>query len=105
MKLRNQHCTGCALDMGQVRARATDGVYEDALQICVLSECPRNLQPIGDQDVPIKRGEDSKGPYYQWGSGGKKYRYTSGNRSSRESAKRQAQKQSAAARASGYKGK
>lgn len=54
--------------------------------------------------MPVQRGKDSKGPYYQWGDSGKKYHYESGDRSSREKAKAQAEKQGRAARAAGYKG-
>ena len=54
--------------------------------------------------MPVKNGKDSKGNYYQWGSG-KKYYYTAGNKSSRERAKRNAGKQGEAAYANGYKGR
>ena len=54
--------------------------------------------------MPVHRGKDSDGPYYQWGDSGKKYRYKSGNKSSRESAKSKAKKQGRVARASGYEG-
>jgi hypothetical protein len=54
--------------------------------------------------MPVKRGKDSKGPFYRWGRSGKKYHYTSGDASSRDSAKRKAEKQGQAARASGYEG-
>ncbi|HEU4321042.1 MAG TPA: hypothetical protein VFS66_13300 [Acidimicrobiia bacterium] len=53
--------------------------------------------------MPVRRGKDSNGPYYQWGKSGKKYRYESGNKSSRESAKGKATKQGQAAHASGYR--
>lgn len=52
--------------------------------------------------MPVERGEDSKGPYYQWGDQ-KKYHYTPGDKESREKAKKKAEKQGRAARASGYK--
>jgi hypothetical protein len=55
-------------------------------------------------DMPVHRGKDSRGPYYQWGHSGKKYHYESGEKKSRESAKQKATKQGQAARASGYKG-
>lgn len=55
--------------------------------------------------MPVHRGKDSKGPYYQWGDSGKKYHYTAGNKESRERAKKKAEKQGRAAYASGYKGK
>ncbi len=54
--------------------------------------------------MPVHRGKDSEGPYYQWGKSGKKYRYTAGDKGSRESAKAKAEKQGRAARAGGYKG-
>jgi len=54
--------------------------------------------------VPVKRGKDKKGSYYQWGDSGKKYHYTSGDKSSRQSAKKKAEKQGLAAHASGYRG-
>jgi hypothetical protein len=55
-------------------------------------------------DMPVHRGSDSKGPYYQWGDSGKKYPYQAGEKKSRDSAKQKATKQGQAARASGYKG-
>jgi hypothetical protein len=54
--------------------------------------------------MPVHRGKDSKGPFYQWGGEGKKYHYTSGSKSSRDAAKKKAEKQGQAARASGYRG-
>ena len=54
--------------------------------------------------MPVRRGKDSKGSYYQWGSKGKKYYYSSNNPSSRERAKNKASKQGRAAHASGYRG-
>lgn len=54
--------------------------------------------------MPVHRGKDAKGPYYQWGDSGKKYHYEAGNKSSRENAKKKAERQGRAARASGYKG-
>ncbi len=54
--------------------------------------------------MPIHRGIDSSGPYYQWGTR-KKYYYKSGNKRSRESAKKRAIKQMKAIFSSGYKGK
>src|SRR5690606_27089015 len=53
--------------------------------------------------MPVHRGKDSKGAYYQWGDSGKKYRYETGDKSSRERARSKAEKQGQAARASGYK--
>jgi hypothetical protein len=54
--------------------------------------------------MPVHRGKDKDGPYYQWGDRGKKYRYTSGDARSREAAKQRATKQGQAARAGGYDG-
>ncbi|HWB89493.1 MAG TPA: hypothetical protein VG872_09855 [Acidimicrobiia bacterium] len=54
--------------------------------------------------MPVHRGKDGKGPYYQWGESGKKYHYESGDKRSRERAKDRATKQGQAARASGYRG-
>ena len=54
--------------------------------------------------VPVHRGKDSKGPYYQWGDSGKRYHYASGEKRSRDAARQKATKQGQAARASGYKG-
>ena len=57
-----------------------------------------------DVCMPVKRGKDGKGPYYQWGDSGKKYHYEPGIEDSREKAKDKATKQGRAARASGYRG-
>ena len=54
--------------------------------------------------MPVHRGADSKGPYYQWGESGKKYHYQAGNERSRDAAKAKAEKQGRAARARGYGG-
>ena len=54
--------------------------------------------------MPVHRGKDSDGSYYQWGDSGKKYHYEAGDKNSRERAKDKAEKQGRAARASGYKG-
>lgn len=54
--------------------------------------------------MPVHRGKDGKGPYYQWGESGKRYHYESGDKRSRERAKDRATKQGQAARASGYRG-
>jgi len=53
--------------------------------------------------MPIHRGKDSKGPFYQWGHR-KKYYYKSGNKKSRERAKKLATQQMRAIFASGYRG-
>lgn len=54
--------------------------------------------------MPVHRGGDSKGPYYQWGGSGKKYHYTAGSASGRKRAKSKARNQAQAARANGYEG-
>lgn len=53
--------------------------------------------------MPVQRGQDSQGPYYQWGDSGAKYHYEPGDADSRERAKAKAQRQETAARASGYR--
>ena len=52
--------------------------------------------------MPIHRGQDFKGPFYQWGSQ-KKYYYKPGNKKSREAAKEKARKQMIAIYATGYR--
>lgn len=47
--------------------------------------------------MPVRKGKDSKGSYYQWGGKGKKYRG--------RNAKAMAARQGRAAYASGYKGR
>ena len=54
--------------------------------------------------MPVHRGMDARGPYYQWGESGTKYRYESGDEDSRETAKQKANKQAQAAHAAGYRG-
>lgn len=49
--------------------------------------------------MPIHRGHDSKGSFYQWRQQ-KKYYYISGNKKSREQAKKKARKQAIAIYAS-----
>lgn len=39
--------------------------------------------------MPVRRGKDSKGSFYRWGSG-KKYYYKTGSDSSRKKAKKKA---------------
>ena len=53
--------------------------------------------------MPVHRGVDREGPYYQWGGHGKKYRYEAGNPPSREQAKRKAERQGQAAHAHGFR--
>ena len=52
--------------------------------------------------MPVHRGFDSNGPFYQWGTQGKKYYYKSGSKTSRELAKKKAKKQAVAIYASGW---
>ena len=54
--------------------------------------------------MPVQRGKDRDGPYYQWGDSGKRYHYTAGDKESRDKARAKADKQGRAARASGYRG-
>ena len=51
--------------------------------------------------MPVHRGRDSNGPYYQWGNR-KKYYYVAGNRTSREKAREKARRQAIAIYASGW---
>jgi len=52
--------------------------------------------------MPVKKGKDSKGSFYQWGSQ-TKYHYTAGSEASRKKAKQKAHLQGAAAERRGYK--
>ncbi len=54
--------------------------------------------------MPIHRGTDKDGSFYQWGKQ-KKYYYVSGNKVSREVAKRKAGEQARAIYSTGYKPK
>lgn len=54
--------------------------------------------------MPIHRGKDSKGPYYQWGHQ-KKYYYKSGDIKSRKRAKKKAAEQMVAIYATGWREK
>lgn len=40
--------------------------------------------------MPVRRGTDSDGPFYQWGKGGRKYRYRKGDDRSRDRARARA---------------
>lgn len=51
--------------------------------------------------MPIERGKDKDGPYYQWGERGKRYHYTANDKPSREKAREKAVKQAQAAIAHG----
>lgn len=55
--------------------------------------------------MPVHRGKDSQGCYYQWGNHGKKYYYTPCDGPERNKAKEKAALQGRAAYARGYKGK
>ena len=46
--------------------------------------------------MPVHRGRDSRGPYYQWGEHGTKYYYEAGSGASRQRAKKHAIAQGAA---------
>ena len=50
--------------------------------------------------MPVHRGIDSQGPYYQYGNHGKKYYYIPGNTYSREEAMKKAKIQGMAIHAS-----
>ena len=50
--------------------------------------------------MPVRRGKDSKGPFYRYGASGKKYYFTANDSSSRERAKKKAGKQAQAIKAS-----
>ena len=54
--------------------------------------------------MPIHRGSDSQGAYYQWGGHGHKYHFKANNASSRSNAHHKAEAQAAAAHAHGYNG-
>lgn len=49
--------------------------------------------------MPVRRGRDSEGPFYQWGETGRRYRYTPGDEEGRRRAKRRAEAQGRAASA------
>lgn len=53
--------------------------------------------------MPIHRGNDENGAFYQWGKSGKKYYYQPGNAKSRGDAIKRARRQAAAIFASGYR--
>jgi len=53
--------------------------------------------------MPIHRGIDEKGVFYQWGNSGKKYYYRPGDAKSRSNAIKLARRQAAAIFASGYR--
>lgn len=48
--------------------------------------------------MPVKRGRDKQGSFYQWGTGWKKYYYTPFDVRSREQAKKRAVSQGLAVR-------
>ncbi len=52
--------------------------------------------------MPIHRGKDSSGPFFQWGTQ-KKYYYKLHNKPSREKAKEKARKQMVAIYATGWR--
>jgi len=52
--------------------------------------------------MPVKKGKDKKGCYYEYGSK-KKYHFKCGNKSSANRAKKKAKRQARAIHSSGYK--
>lgn len=54
--------------------------------------------------MPIHRGKDRRGPYFQWGNHATKYYYKSGDKQSRERAYKKCIKQMKAIFSSGYRG-
>lgn len=52
--------------------------------------------------MPIHRGHDAIGYYYQWGNIGKRYYYIPGNVKSENTARNKSNKQARAIYASGY---
>lgn len=50
--------------------------------------------------MPVRRGDDSRGPYYRWGEKGKKYYYKPGDKASRTRARNKAARQGRAIKAS-----
>ena len=54
--------------------------------------------------MPVHRGRDYLGPFYQWGEHGKRYRYSTGDVRERAAARRKAEAQGRAAYANGYRG-
>lgn len=55
--------------------------------------------------MPVHKGINTRGPYYQWGKHGKKYYYKKGYTKSRLAARKKAERQAKAIFASGYRGK
>lgn len=55
--------------------------------------------------MPVARGKDSSGPFYRYGTHGKKYYYTLNDKKSREDAFKRAKLQERAIHASGYREK
>jgi hypothetical protein len=54
--------------------------------------------------MPVHRGRDAAGPYYQWGASGAKYRYAAGDAASRARAKALAARQGRAVEARRHPG-
>jgi|LauGreDrversion4_2_1035121.scaffolds.fasta_scaffold03444_8 hypothetical protein len=52
--------------------------------------------------MPVHRGYDAVGYYYQWGKSGKKYYYTPGNTRSENIARNKSYEQAKAIYANGY---
>ena len=53
--------------------------------------------------MPVRSGEDSTGPFYQWGESGRRYYYRKGSETSEKMARARAAAQGRAVRASGYR--
>lgn len=53
--------------------------------------------------MPVHRGKDSQGVYWQWGSHGKKYRYIPNNKRSSEIARLKAKRQGLAVYSTGWR--
>lgn len=79
-------------------------VGETSGRVITPESVQMSLEEFGEniRENPVKRGKDSKGPFYKWGKG-KKYHYKAGNEKSREAARKKAYEQAKAAFAGGYR--
>ena len=79
-------------------------VGETSGRVITPESVQMSLEEFGEniRENPVKRGKDSKGPFYKWGKG-KKYHYKAGNGKSREAARKKAYEQAKAAFAGGYR--
>ena len=55
--------------------------------------------------MPVHKGKDEKGYYYQWGEHGKRYYYDTKDNESREKARQKSLRQARAIFAHSYRGK